>query len=355
MSVNRIPISKRESKHIDVLLALYTENCLQQDNLSTSSTTKKDSFPTVENYRHLLAHKFPVNTLKEFARQYKLRVTGNKQELAHRLFGYLCLSAKATKIQKAFRGALVRKYNALHGPAARNRKLCTNADDFISMEPLEDIHLRQFISYQDPDGFVYGFDIASLHNLFQKSGKQLRNPYNRQIFPSDVIEDILVLIRLGNLLNVPVQLQFEDASQSVSEEKGIALRALSVFQSIDALGNYSDANWFLSLDRNHTMKFLRDLHDIWQYRAQLTHQTKCNICPPFGDPFRNLNVGRLFNETSLWKIKNTLLDVMEPMINHGIDKDSKSLGAYYVLGALTLVSEPCATSLPWLYQSVNYF
>ena len=46
---------------------------------------------------------------------------------------------------------------------------------------------------------------------------------------------------------------------------------------------------------------------------------------------------------------------MEKMVNIGVDKDSKALGAYYVLGALTLVNEEAATSLPWLFQSVNYF
>jgi hypothetical protein len=41
-------------------------------------------------------------------------------------------------------------------------------------------------------------------------------------------------------------------------------------------------------------------------------------------------------------------------VNSGIDRDNKCLGAYYVLGALTLVSEDAATSLPWLYQAVCY-
>jgi hypothetical protein len=42
------------------------------------------------------------------------------------------------------------------------------------------------------------------------------------------------------------------------------------------------------------------------------------------------------------------------MVNCGIDKDSKTLGAYYVLGGLTLVNPAAAIALPWLYQSVLY-
>ena len=60
-------------------------------------------------------------------------------------------------------------------------------------------------------------------------------------------------------------------------------------------------------------------------------------------------------EQNLWNVRKVLLDIMEKLVNSGIDRDSKSLGAYYVLGALTLVNTEAATSLPWLFQSVNYF
>jgi hypothetical protein len=46
---------------------------------------------------------------------------------------------------------------------------------------------------------------------------------------------------------------------------------------------------------------------------------------------------------------------LEKFINSGIDQDSKSLGAYYVLGALTLVNEDAALALGWLHDSFSYF
>lgn len=42
------------------------------------------------------------------------------------------------------------------------------------------------------------------------------------------------------------------------------------------------------------------------------------------------------------------------MVNTGIDNDSKCLGSYYVLGALTLVNENAALALPWLHDSFSY-
>ena len=41
------------------------------------------------------------------------------------------------------------------------------------------------------------------------------------------------------------------------------------------------------------------------------------------------------------------------MINKGINENSCVLGSYYVLSALTMVSNEAATSLPWLYEAVN--
>ena len=61
------------------------------------------------------------------------------------------------------------------------------------------------------------------------------------------------------------------------------------------------------------------------------------------------------NETDLLNIKKKILDILEKFVNTGIDRDSKTLGSYYVLGALTLVNESAASALPWLFQSVSFF
>ena len=59
------------------------------------------------------------------------------------------------------------------------------------------------------------------------------------------------------------------------------------------LGNYSDQSWFTSLTREQLVAYLRELHDTWSYRAQLTNEVKRNIAPPIGDPFRTTNLNYL--------------------------------------------------------------
>jgi hypothetical protein len=314
-----------------------------------------NDIPTINTYNGLLFYNYNITQLKSFAKHYKLKISGNKPQLITRIYVYLYFSSYIIKIQKIFRGYLVNKYNRLHGPASKDRKLCTNNCDFITMEPVNEINFDQFISYKDVDNFIYGFDITSLHNLFLKTDDNMKNPYNRNLIPDTVFKNIRSIIRIGKILNININLNFEDDTKKISNEKAIELNAISIFQQIDALGNYSNANWFLSLNIMQLIKFIRELIDIWQYRAQLSTQTKRNICPPNGDPFRYLSIQYINAEKNIWNIRKTLLEIMDKLVNSGVDKDSKALGAYYVLGALTIVNSDAATSLPWLFQSVNYF
>ena len=54
-------------------------------------------------------------------------------------------------------------------------------------------------------------------------------------------------------------------------------------------------------------------------------------------------------------VKKAVLEVLEKMVNSGVDRDSKALGACYVLGSLTIVNQEAATALPWLFESFGHF
>jgi hypothetical protein len=163
------------------------------------------------------------------------------------------LSFYVIKIQKHFRGFLRRKYNALRGPACKNRKICTNQSDFVSMESVDEIEAKQFISFEDADKFIYGFDISSLYNMIVKH-QETKNPYNRNNIPDNIIKNIKTIIRIGKILNENINLSIEDDSKNVSNEKTIELKALALFQNIDSLGYYTNSQWFLSLNRNQIIK-----------------------------------------------------------------------------------------------------
>jgi len=322
---------------------------------------EKISIPTTQNYNDIMLYNYNLAQLKTFAKHYKLKLSGNKNQLVIRVYSFLYFSSYIVKIQKLYRGNLARKYKNLRGPASMNRKLCTNSSDFITLEPIEEIRFNQFFSYEDSDGFIYGFDIASLYSLIfinnsNKSGdiNSSQNPYNRNKIPDSVLTNIKYIVRMSRILKIYINLHVEDDTPSISNEKAVELRALSLFQNIDSLGNYSNPKWFNSLNRSQLIRFSRELHDIWRYRAQLTNETKHNICPTQGGPFRNLNMHYVNNEANMANVRKVILEVMENMILNGVDRDSKTLGSYFVLGALTVVSSDAAASLPWLFQSFSH-
>jgi hypothetical protein len=318
--------------------------------------SKRDYIPKIEEATFVIKYNYNLPQLKQIAKTYKIKLTGTKQQLINRIYTYLTLSHLIVKVQKYFRGMLYRKYIKLHGPAYKKRELCVNTIDFLSMEELTNIEIDQFVSYIDKDGFIYGYDIISLYNLITKTKdkQNIKNPFNNQIITKDIIKNIDTLIRLGKVLKFKINLEIDDISNSITNTKNIELQTLSIFQHIDSLGNYSDANWFINLNNTQLIRFIRELMDIWNYRAPLTSLVKAEICPPLGNPFLRLpNIYR-FHLMELDELRKQILDVIEKLVTSAHNRDNQCLGAYYVLGALTIVSTDAATSMPWLYQAVCY-
>jgi hypothetical protein len=311
--------------------------------------------PSLNNYETLTTHNYSLSNLQVIAKFYKIKISGTKQELVIRLFSFLRLSNFAIKIQKIFRGRIQRLYDKLHGPAYLKRELCTNNTDFFTIENLSDLPNSHFFSYKDYDNFIYGFDVISLHNLILKSGKPVKNPYNRNNIPEVELANFKRMINISKALKLRVNLQIQPETMQFSQKKILELRALELFQTINYLGNYSNAEWFLNLTHQNLIKFMRELMDIWNYRVGLPHEVKCSIYPPHGEIFRNFNYNYLHTNQELDIIKKSVLTILERFVNSGIDQDSKALGSYYVLGALTLVNETAADALPWLFQSFSYY
>jgi len=349
--------SKTDNNITEYLLVLNERitNKIQPSKKLEKIDSDNTYIPNFKESNYLLKYNYNSQQLKSFAKEYKLKITGNKSQLVSRIYSFLYLSHSIIKIQKLIRGFIQRKYLKFHGPAFKNRSLCTNNFDFLSMEELTTIQNEQFFSFKDDDDFIYGFDILSLHNLIYKCNGAVKNPFSTKPISSKIIEDFRSLLRLSRVLKINISTEISDINKEVTDKKSVELRALTLFQNIDALGNYSNPQWFLSLNRNQLIKFTRELVDIWCYRAPLTNETKRAICPPIGNPFVRLpNYQTLQVTENLDDVRKIILDILEKFVTSGIDKDNKCLGAYYVLGAITLVNTDAATSLPWLYQAVCY-
>ena len=312
---------------------------------------KQEDFvvPNMKDYNTLLTNNYNVKQLKAICKHYKLKVSGNKDEKIHRIYNYLKFSLYSSKIQKIWRGYIIRKLFRLKGIGLKS----VNDTDFLTFEEVNKIPFYQRFSFKDDDGFIYSFDIYSLFNLIMKSNDDsgiAKNPYTRKELNNNVLYRLNKVIWLTKkVLNKKIKYKFDNDINVLSSEKKLELKAIEVFQKIDQLGYVTDTKWLLNLSQIRLVRYLRELDDVWRYRAQLSNETQRNICPPNGNPFLNIPLGTLMHKSSL-TLKTYALDVMGELLKSE-DKDNRTLGANYILGVLTIVSHPAANALPWLYGS----
>jgi hypothetical protein len=313
---------------------------------------------TIYTYEQLKTEKYKMDELRKLCMQYKVSRAGNKEDITKRLYDYCQSSILPLKIQKVVRGFLHRKLIKLRGPAFKKRNICTNETDFFTMDEMHEIPYEQFYSYKDMDGFVYGFNILSLHNLISKEGENTKNPYNRNSITTDIKQDIRRIVKLSAILKTPIDIVIKQ--EVMDPRKRMEMKILELFQTMNSYGNYANSEWFTDLSRLEHIRFARELYDIWNYRAQLSNLKKYEICPPHGSPF--LGTPYFTNTASNITLANLGIDVLirfnvqiiENLVKSAIDIDNKTLGSFYVLTALTLVSQPAREAMPWLYEAGVY-
>ena len=322
----------------------------------------KFRIPKINEYEHIIMYNFNVAQLRIIAKNYKLKISGNKNELNKRIYLSLLYNYNAIRIQKCVRRKFVYKYIKAHGPAFKKRDLCVNNQDFFSLEKLKNVDYVNFFTEID-NGKCYGFDIVSLYNFIRNErseGKKYKNPFTNCDFESPrLYHRVKRFIKLSRRLNTGLNVNSIEEENNNSNINSFEFKVRDLFHHIDTMGNYSNPDWFLNLSRGGIIKFIRELHDIWNYRAELSEQAKRNICNPIGNPFicRHSRMPLITIITDLIsteaiKIRGYL--VMENMVRYSINQENSAIGCYYLLGALTLVSQDASEALPWLYQCMYH-
>ena len=180
----------------------------EHNNKMMSQITKQDKVtndemrvPKFTEHDMLLKNNYSVQQLKQINSEYKLKIVGNKGQMVSKIYSFLFLSKYAIKLQKVVRGNMLRNYIKFHGPAFKNKGLCTNTTDFLTMDNISELQNEQFFSFKDSDGFIYGFDLLSINNLIYTCNGSLKNPYNRLPISSEIINNLRHLLRLSRILN----------------------------------------------------------------------------------------------------------------------------------------------------------
>jgi hypothetical protein len=348
------------SSEIKQLLKREVKQYPVSPSLRRKISSTKFFIPLITEIDKFAKYNYNLTQLKQIARHYKLPVSGTKAQLTLIIYNYLRLSHNAIIIQSRVKGYFTRKALKMHGPALKDRSLCINDSDFLSFTDINDIPWCNFFSFKCNKGFVYGFDIGSLAQLFKNNIKNrkinpIRNPYNRDIIDTDIYANLQTIRKISKLFGMATEVSLMPEQNEIIEEIfDYNQQVVSICQILDGFGNYTNTEWFINMTRTNMINFIRELHDIWGYRAQLSHQIKCSICPPHGNPFihlRNHNNNNLMSMDEP-SIKKAYIKTILNMITSAHDDANKSIGGMYVLTALTIVSPGAAAAMPWLYESV---
>ena len=144
------------------------------------------------------------------------------------------------------------------------------------------------------------------------------------------------------------------SESDVLDAQTIDAVARTLFDAINEHGYYTTMEWFMELTRIDLGRFMREMVDIWVYRAALSSQMRMRICPtsPFvilTDTLRNIMSSP---DTDINVVRQVVLYAMHNLVLSGVTVEDRALGTIYVLQALTLVSAGAREELPWLYESV---
>jgi hypothetical protein len=297
---------------------------------------------------------FYLNDIKNSLKFYKLSNNGKKKILEERLFNFFDKLNNYNKkinidkiifIQNIYKNKLNNKKIESQGPGIIDKTKCVNHEDFYSFETIFDLNDIYFFSYKENNN-IYFFDIRSFKKLLENDGL---NPYNRNSINDSIITQFNN--RYNYLKNKKVNLSFEDDIniKTLTKSQLLNQKALSIFQKIDIAGGIN-ISWFLDLSLEQLKMYYKSLEDIWNYRAELSHNNKIEIVPTNNMFIKSVHEIFLVNNKE--KIQNIILEEIEKLVSSSPLEVHRTTGGYYVLTALVEISLDCAQAMPWLIQSM---
>lgn len=308
----------------------------------------------IENFTHVIKD-YTIKELKDYYIKHYLKSGEKKTKLSkeycfneiakHRElinhFSDPVNQNKIVTIQRDFKMKLKKRYESKRGPGYSNRELCNNVEDFYTFEPLKDIKYEFFISYQDAQNHVWGFDIRSLNKLINMN---FDNPYTRGKLPETLIQTVHDEIILMESRNVSTSIQ----SEVINDRKVIIKQRITdLFSQIEFSGYSCSIEWLLDLPIHKLKKLYRNLEDVWNYRANLPLEVKRKLAPPGGMVFVYP-----VHEVSNYTNKLDILDVITNEVTKftkAEDMADQKLGFMYFLIGLGQVSHGCyQTHADWL-------
>lgn len=210
--------------------------------LSSKKSTKKTKPPNQVHFNYIeyfttikgIIHEYKLTELREVVKYLKIKGVKTKHDCITKIDEYFVKYVNAIKIQRIYRGFLVRHFFIVKGGKGIYNIInkCVNETDFYTLEPLLEIPPKSLfivkeisptikkqstqpiegvgnkedmvndgtnINAVEPIFFYYGFNISSLITLYKKNGT-IQNPYNRTNFTIETVQNIFKHYQIQSIL-----------------------------------------------------------------------------------------------------------------------------------------------------------
>ena len=224
----------------------------------------------------------------------------------------------------------------------RRRAICINDCDILGMVDKYEIPSIYFYPfYDDLRNKYYAYDIRSLNNLIHSN--YCNCPYTLRMFNEEEKENVFKYIHKLEKYGIIIQEEI-----LLDENQELEMKIKDLFYNINMLDNYTNHEWFLSLNIVSLINLYIKAEDIWNYRAMLSQEAKEKIIG--NEIIFEIPINLIKYTKSITFMRTILLRIFNAMISNCIDINEKKLGAILVLSALVEVSPEAFEAMPHLAQ-----
>ncbi len=316
---------------------------------------------SIDNYTNYNIHKMRMSDLKLLSKKFKLdfQKIKRKKTLYELLTVFLSSTNNISKSKKnlyiltKIQAIVKSKYiQNIFGISNINRKKCSNKFDINGKLFWDDSENKITINTKLKVNNVYGFFENNIGYCFTIKGftdnlkHYGKNPYTCQLFSKKTLQNFE---HRNKYIEENEYDFFKNNSKTIiiPKNKKVKFRAISLFQILDSLGNYTDYKWFMNLSVNRLKLMYFYGKDIWNYQFTDIEQKK-KILPPHGIAFTE-NYQRIngFRTSQKEQLQTVLLNQIEALITKGETEEYSKIGAWIVLTILVKASREAQRALPY--------
>lgn len=345
---------------------------------------------------------FKMEELKIIAKKHGIKMGSNKRILIERILEIFNKHIAATKIQSNVRKYFAKQFVKAIGKCTEN---IINESDPMTLEPLSEIPKMKIIYCKINPTQCYAFNIFSLMHTFlcnqqNKNELCLQNPYTRIEFSTEFKRNLFIAYKMyklvvnededncyrkcsmcfelcdymemilnprrrnsrGNSLTT-VGTSSEEATMEFiriveNYSNLVEFRARSTMQQrvnnlfveINNLGNYTSADWFFAIAVNEQK--LKDFAIVMNIilTESITTELLISVLPLTHTSFEDTIFNGLNEFVTMDIFYDNMLRLCEELVMTSLLNETRKLGAMFILGALTFVSNEAKEQMRWLYD-----